>query len=73
MAQHTSYNIHFVAYSFDKKCDPIYSNSNLEGHLVKFPKCLSLIIISRETLKDRLQETFQELKAGNSNEENKKR
>jgi hypothetical protein len=42
-----SYNIHFVAYSFDKKCDPTYSNFNLEGHLIKLPKCLSHIIISR--------------------------
>jgi hypothetical protein len=39
--------MHFVAYGFDKKCDPTYSNSNLEGHLIKFPKCLSHIIISR--------------------------
>jgi hypothetical protein len=43
----SSYNIHFVAYSFNKKCDPTYSNYNLEGPLIKLPKHLSHIIISR--------------------------
>jgi len=35
----TSYNIHFVAYSFSKKTiDPIYSNYNMKGCLPIFPK-----------------------------------